>query len=195
MCNLYITTEVLHTYNSRFRFCTNRLGSVFCSYCTRTTKTLSHGKYVYTYILVYIIHTHHVNVYSYYLCMCACRRAIQPHRYPSLSPPPPPPPSLLVCCVSPALLVWCGGVYRYSLWWQGHEEPMRMENDTTFAPRQGTKSTWTHVKISGTKVVVVVVVLLYVYHGENCYMFLVLLFLLFTGTETADRRFATLFVK
>lgn len=27
-----------------------------------------------------------------------------------------------------------------------------MEDDETFAPRQGGKSTWTHVKISGTKV-------------------------------------------
>eukprot|EP00752_Nemacystus_decipiens_P011163 g9918.t2 len=30
-------------------------------------------------------------------------------------------------------------------------EKLRMEDDETFAPRQGGKSTWTHVKISGTK--------------------------------------------
>lgn len=36
-----------------------------------------------------------------------------------------------------------------------HQEdgkPLAMQDDDTFAPRPGAKSTWTHVKISGTKV-------------------------------------------
>ncbi|CAN0141088.1 unnamed protein product [Ectocarpus sp. 4 AP-2014] len=33
----------------------------------------------------------------------------------------------------------------------GGRDVLRMENDDTFAPRPGTKSTWTHVKVCGTK--------------------------------------------
>ncbi|CAM9647588.1 unnamed protein product, partial [Ectocarpus sp. 8 AP-2014] len=33
----------------------------------------------------------------------------------------------------------------------GGRDVLRMENDDTFAPRPGAKSTWTHVKVCGTK--------------------------------------------
>ncbi|CAM9731697.1 unnamed protein product, partial [Ectocarpus sp. 13 AM-2016] len=37
------------------------------------------------------------------------------------------------------------------IFYTGGRDVLRMENDDTFAPRPGTKSTWTHVKVCGTK--------------------------------------------